>query len=61
MQQLRREVSGAQVTACPQLDLGKQSSVHAFADWWLSLNQPLHVLINNAGCVGIVKLFPGWL
>ncbi|GAX83956.1 hypothetical protein CEUSTIGMA_g11380.t1 [Chlamydomonas eustigma] len=37
------------VIACPQLDLGRQDSVHAFVDWWLTQGLELNVLINNAG------------
>ena len=43
--------AGAQVTHL-ELDLGELSSVRACAERFLALDQPLHVLLNNAGLAG---------
>ncbi|OZJ04151.1 hypothetical protein BZG36_03127, partial [Bifiguratus adelaidae] len=40
-----------------QLDLGDLSSVRAFAQAFLDLNLPLHILINNAGIMGCPKSY----
>ena len=34
-----------------QLELSDQQSVHRFADQLQTLNQPVHVLVNNAGAI----------
>jgi len=43
--------TGAHVTHL-ELDLGELSSVRACAERFLTLDQPLHVLLNNAGLAG---------
>ncbi|KAF0916174.1 hypothetical protein E2562_000767 [Oryza meyeriana var. granulata] len=45
---IRDECPGADVLVLP-LDLSSLASVRAFADRFLSLGLPLHLLINNAG------------
>jgi NAD(P)-dependent dehydrogenase (short-subunit alcohol dehydrogenase family) len=53
-QKIREEVAGAQVEA-RVLDLAAQASVHKFAQEYLARRQPLHLLINNAGVMNILK------
>jgi NAD(P)-dependent dehydrogenase (short-subunit alcohol dehydrogenase family) len=44
------------------LDLADLASVQRFADDWLARNQPLHVLVNNAGIMAcpLTRTAQGW-
>jgi retinol dehydrogenase 12 len=44
-----RAQTGNDNIRCAALDLGDLKSVRAFAETWLSSDEPLHLLINNAG------------
>ncbi|OZJ01686.1 hypothetical protein BZG36_05351 [Bifiguratus adelaidae] len=56
IEEIKKTVPNADLIAM-QLDLGDLSSVRAFAQAYLDLNLPLHLLINNAGIMGCPKSY----
>lgn len=55
------EVTGTSVTT-GAVDLADQASVRAFAESWLATHDTLHILINNAGIMGLplARTIEGW-
>ena len=59
MATIRQEVPGADLAFLP-LDLGSLASVRAAAETFLATGEPLHLLINNAGLVGVGETTDGF-
>ncbi|KAL9557299.1 hypothetical protein MBANPS3_001453 [Mucor bainieri] len=56
IQEIKKTVPQADLVPM-QLDLSDLSSIRAFADAFLALDLPLHILINNAGIMACPKSF----